>query len=381
MSTPLDRGLFPVTEHFNYLNHAAVGILPVPTRDALTRFVYAHSTEGISGVFPYELRLPEYRSAIARYIGAAPSEIAILRNTGDGANAIATGLDWKPGDEIVLSDNEFPANAYPWLACRDFGVVVRLIEGPRQRMTPAVLRANLTKRTRIVAVSWVAFHDGYRHDLAALAEVAHEFGALLCVDVMQGLGAFRLDVHASGIDAAYGGGAKWLMALQGVSFLYVREGLIERLRLAAPGWRSAQDMWAFFDYDQPLVYDASRFEGGTVNIIGALSLAESVRVLDEPGDAVAKHVLMLTDRLCDGLHRVGGAITTTRQAGISSGIVTFNMPACDPIALGKILQQERIVTTYRSNGIRVSPHGYNTEAEIDHLVETTARAVPVLATA
>lgn len=381
MKTPLDRGLFPVTEHANYLNHAAVGILPVPTRDEIVRFVREHSEAGIVGTFPYERRLPEYRAAVARFIGAAPNEIAILRNTGDGANAIAAGLTWKPGDEIVLSANEFPANAYPWLACRDFGVVVRLIDTRRERMTPDVLRAHLSKRTRIVAVSWISFDDGYRHDLAALAAVAHEFGALLCVDVMQALGAFRLDVRACGADAAYGGGAKWLMALQAVSFLYVRETLIERLRLAAPGWRSAKDMWDFLNYDQPFVSDASRFEGGTPNVLGALSLAESMRVLDAPGEGISDHLLRLTDRLCEGLERIGAVLATTRGPGISSGIVTFNMPACDPIALGKVLQRERIVTTYRSNGIRVSPHGYNTEAEIDHLLEVTAQAVPVLATA
>ena len=377
MSAPLHRSQFDVTRTYTYLNHAAVGVLPISTRDALREFIDAHASGGVIGVFKTELKLPEYRAAVARFIGAAGNEIAILRNTGDGANLVAGGLDWKAGDEIIICDNEFGSNAYPWLACRDFGANVRFIETAKERMTPDTLRKHMTSSTRVVAVSWVSFTDGYRHDLAGLASVAHEHGALFCVDVIQGLGAFPLDVRACGIDVAYGGGAKWLMALQGVSFVYVREPLIEKLRLGNPGWRSAADMWNFLDYNQGTVRDASRFEGGTPNFLGALSLAESIAVLT-PGEPVADHVLMLTDRLSEGLARIGARLSTVRGSGVSSGIVTFCVPECDPVALGKVLQCERIVTTYRSNGIRVSPHGYNTVAEIDHLLEVTAQAVPAL---
>ena len=381
MKTPLDRALFPVAENFNYLNHAAVGILPVPTRDAIVEFVDAHATAGILGVFPYDLRLAEYRAEVARYIGADADEIAILRNTGDGANVIAGGLRWQAGDEIILGDNEFPSNAYPWLACRHHGVNVRMIETDRERLTPDVLRKYLSKRTRVVTVSWVSFADGYRHDLAALAQVAHEQGAIFCVDVMQALGAFELNAREMDIDAIYAGGAKWLMALQGVSFLYVRQSLIEQLRLASPGWRSAANLWDFLNYDQPRVPNASRFEGGTLNFVGALSLAKSIEVLSRAGDRIAEHVLRLTDRLCDGLRRMNAEIHSDRRPETSSGIVTFNIPQCDPIELGRILQKEKIITTYRTNGIRISPHGYNTEQEIDDLLAAVGDAMPVLATA
>ena len=379
MKTPLDRALFPVTKAFNYLNHAAVGILPIPTRDAIVEFVEAHATAGMVGVWPYDLRLAEYRTEIARFIGADADEIAVLRNSADGANAIAAGFQWEPGDQIILGDNEFPSNAYPWLACRDFGANVRLVETERERLTPDVLRKHISKRTRVVAVSWVSFMDGYRHDLAGLAEVAHEHGALLCADVMQSLGAFPLDVRATGVDAVYSGGAKWLMALQGVSFLYLRKALIDRLRLAAPGWRSAANLWDFLNYEQPPVGDASRFEGGTVNFVGALSLAKSIEVLTKPGNGIAQHVLRLTDQLCDGLHQMGAEIASERNPATSSGIVTFNIPQRDPIELGRILQKEKIITTYRANGIRVSPHGYNTEREIGDLLTAVSEAAPVAA--
>jgi selenocysteine lyase/cysteine desulfurase len=372
--TPLDRSLFAATENYVYLNHAAVGVLPYPTREALHAFVDAHATGGVARVWPYESCMDEYRDRIARFIGAPPGTIAVLRNTTDGANAIAGGFPWQSGDEIILPDNEFPANAQPWLSLRRRGVRLHFIESARERLTPDVLGKHISKRTKVVTVSWVSFDDGYRHDLAALAEIAHAHGAMFCVDAIQGLGAFPIDVQACGIDALYCGGAKWMLALQGVSYFYVAPHWIDRLELAAPGWRSVEDMWDFLQYDQPLAWNATRFEGGTPNFIGALSLATSIDVIERAGtERIASHVLALTDRLVDGLRSADVDIATIRSESESSGIVTFKPRSGDPVELGKALQREGIVTTYRANGIRVAPHGYNTFEEIDALVEYVGR--------
>ena len=380
MNTPLPRSQFAVTERYTYLNHAATGVLPVSSRDAIDAFVHGQAEGGVMGVYMYEAQMPQYRERVGRFIGASGEEIAILRNTGDGATAVALGLDWSPGDEIILTDNEFPSNAIPWLALRSRGVNIRFVRSERERMTPDVLRRLMTPRTRVVTVSWVSFADGYRHDLAALAEVAHASGALFCVDVIQGLGAFPLDVQDANIDVAYGGGQKWLMSLQGVSFLYVRRELLNRLSLGAPGWRSVEDMWDFLNYEQPLAGNASKFEGGTPNFVGALSLDRAIDVLQSAGAAaIAKHVLALTDRLADGLDRIGAEVLTERGEGISSGIVTFRMPGRDNVALGKALQREGVVTTWRESGIRVAPHGYNTTEEIDRLLELVPQCIRALA--
>jgi selenocysteine lyase/cysteine desulfurase len=290
----------------------------------------------------------------------------MLRTTGDGATIVAQGLELEPGDEIVTNRNEFGSNAYPWLALRKRGVHVRFIDAPRERMTPDVLARTLTARTRLVAVSWVTFDDGYRHDLGALAELTHRAGALFAVDAIQGLGAFPLDVRALDIDALYAGGAKWLMALQGVSFLYVRAGLLDRIATNLPSWRSVEDIWNFLEYDQPWAPDATRFEAGTPNFIGTLALATSVALLRSAGtQRIADHILALTDRLVDGLLRKGAAVDSVREGDARSGIVRFRMPQVDPLELGARLAQAGFVTTNRSSGIRVSPHGYNTADEID----------------
>ena len=370
MSTPLPRDEFAVTQRYVYFNHAAVGVLPASSLSAIETFVRAHAAAGVLGTFPYDARMPEFRERIGRFVGARGSEIAIVPSTSAGANAVALGIDWRPGDEVLLSDNEFPANAVPWVALRQRGVRARWIRSADERLTPDVLRRELTPATRAVAVSWVSYDDGYRHDLAGLAEVAHAGGALLCVDAIQGLGALALDVRATGIDAMYGGAGKWMMGLHGSGLLYVRENLIDRFVVAAPGWRSMEDMWAFSDYEQPYSPAALRFEGGTPNFLGTLALERSVDLFERSDPrAIERHVIDLTDRLCEGLERAGARVMTVRGPRISSGIVTFEIPGRDSVALGRALQSEGIVTTYRASGIRCAPHAYNTPEEVDQLLE------------
>lgn len=373
-SPPLPRDRFPVTQRYVYLNHAAAGALPAPSVEAIETFVREHAAAGILGTYPYEARMPEYRAKIGRFIGASGPEIALVGNTSIAANMVALGLGLKTGDRVVLCDNEFPSNAVPWVALRRSGVDVTLLQTARERLTPDVLRSALTPNTRAVAVSWVSYADGYRHDLAALAEVAHSCGALLCVDAIQGLGAFPLDVRAAGIDCAYGGIGKWMLGLHGIAYLYVREELIDELRLAMPGWRSMDDMWDFHNYEQPYSDAALRFESGTPNFLGALSMAASIDLFERCGTAaIASHVLDVTDRLYEGLLRAGASVSTLRGPGISSGIVTFAMPGCDSVDLGRALQRQGIVTTYRATGVRIAPHGYNTNEEIDRLLEAVAQ--------
>jgi cysteine desulfurase/selenocysteine lyase len=369
-SPPLDRGAFDLDPAITYLNHAAVGVLPIATRDALVQMIDAHAQRGVLGVFPNERDLPKYRAVIAALIGARGEEIALLRNTTDGATVVAQGLDFVAGDNVILGRNEFGANAYPWLALRARGVEVRFIDAPRERLTPAVLARVIDARTKVVAVSWVSFDDGYRHDLAALAEIAHAHGAVFAVDAIQGLGAFPLDVTQAGVDVLYAGGAKWLLALQGVGFLYVREALLDRIATNLPGWRSTADIWNFLDYKQPWAPDATRYEAGTPNILGALSLATSIELLRAAGiERIAAHVLALTDQLVEGLRRKDYVLLSERTDAERSGIVTFRPRTGDPLALGKRLAAAGIVTTNRAIGIRVAPHGYNTVDEVDLLLD------------
>jgi selenocysteine lyase/cysteine desulfurase len=373
VSTPLPRSEFAVTRRYVYLNHAAAGVLPRSSVVALENFMREHAEGGVLGTYPYDERMPEYRERVGRFIGARGAQIAMLPNTSTAAATIAAGLDWAAGDEVLLCDNEFPANAIPWIALRRRGIDVRLLETTRERLTPDVLRREISSRTRLVAVSWVSYADGYRHDLKSLAGIAHETGALFCVDAIQGLGVFPLDAGDVDADAIFAGAAKWLLGLHGVAILYLGPRLEERLQLAMPGWRSVGDMWDFHNYGQPFSREAMRFETGTPNLIGTLSLIGAIELFERSGQtAIARHVLELTDRLSDGLHRLGAELSTIRGKDVSSGIVTFSLPGCDSVELGRTLEKEGIVTTYRPTGVRVSPHGYNTVMEVDRVLETLA---------
>jgi selenocysteine lyase/cysteine desulfurase len=346
----------------------------VRTRDALVALVEGQARAGVLGFLPVESNLARSRERVGAFLGAHGDEVAFLRNTGDGANTIARGLAWEPGDEIVVCDNEFGSNVLPWLALREAGVVVRFIETTRERMTPEVLERKLGPRTKVVAVSWVSFADGYRHALGPLSAVAHAYGALFCVDAIQGLGAFPLDVRADGIDALYAGGAKWLLALPGVSLLYVSRELQARLTVRWRGWRDVADIWNFTDYEQPHAPGASRYEGGTQNFLGIAALESSMAVLAEAGvERIGQHVLALTDRLVAGLEERGVTVHSVRGSGTSSGIVTFTSPGIDPVEQGRELGRKGFVTTYRATGIRVSPHGYNTADEIDAFLAEVSR--------
>ena len=374
MSTPLSRAEFAVTNNCIYLNHAAVGIPPASSVREIARFVEAHAQRGVLGTFPYELQLERYRDTIGKYIGATGNDIALVTNTSAGANAVAASLPLNEGDEVIVCDNEFPANVIPWLALRRRGVAVRLLPAGADRLLPERLQRELSPRTRVVTVSWVGYADGYRHDVRGLADVAHDNDALLCVDGMQGAGVLPIDVRACGIDAFYAGAAKWMMGLHGSGFLYLSPQLNESTTPAMPGWRSMHDMWDFHNYEQPFTTAMSRFEGGTPNVAGALAMTCAIELFERSGvEAIERHVIALTDRLCAGLAQLHANVRSPRGAECSSAIVLFELPGWDSMALGKALEEEGIITTYRRTGIRISPHGYNTAEEIDVVIASLAR--------
>jgi cysteine desulfurase / selenocysteine lyase len=381
VNPPLPRSEFAVTERLVYLNHAAVGVLPASSVAAIETFARAHASAGVLGTYPYDEDTARYRGVIARFIGARAEEIAFVASTSAGAAVLAQSLPWRDGDEIVVADDEFPANVVPWLALRDRGVSVRLIASANEPLTPDRLRREIGAKTKLVAVSWVSYADGYRRDVAALTEVAHRAGALLCVDAIQGLGAIPIDVADAGVDALYSGAGKWLLGLHGAGLLYVRSALLDSLQPGMPGWRSQSDIWDFHNYEQPFARDARRLETGTPNLAGNLALTNAVELLQRSGPAdIERWILALTDRLCEGLVRLGARLATAREPAVKSGIVSFDVPDVDSVWLGRALSREGIVTTYRPSGIRVAPHGYNLPEEIDAALETIAALTAAAAT-
>ena len=354
-----------------YCDHASVGPLPKPTCDVLASIYEAQMNLGKLGTLPAEEKREEIRSQVAAAIGAHADEIAFLRATSDGALLAASGLDWKPGDQIVIAADEFGANAFPWLNLRDRGVEVVLVDAPSRRLTPAVLESIATSRTRLVAVSQVGFSDGYRGDIGGIGRWCRQRGVLFAVDAMQGFGALPLDVRACHADFAYFGVAKWLLGPQGVSVVYVRDELIERLRPTLAAWRSVVNPMDFLNYEQPLHPSARRFEGGTGNFPGIVAFGTSLKLLTDAGlDNIERHVIALTDRLIAGAQAAGIEVKSDLERSARSGIVLLGLGSGSVQALLARTLDAHVCITVRANGVRVSPHGYNTGDDIDRVLAT-----------
>lgn len=372
VQTPLDRNLFPVARQWAYCNHAAVGPLPRPTRDAVAAVLDAQMNQGCAGILDVESHLESVRAETATAIGARTDEVAFARSTSDGALVVANGLAWREGDEIVLPDCEFGANAYPWLNLRDRGVRVRFVRSPR-RMTVEVLEEVKTPRTRLVCVSYVSFLDGYRHDLRSIGAWCRHNGILFAVDAMQGFGHLPLDVSGWNIDFCYFGVAKWLLSPQGLSVICVNREVVDSLRPAHCSWRSVREPMTFLDYTQELVPGARRFEGGTVNYPGLIGFRESLRLMRQASfEAIESHVLGLCDYLTSGARERGIAVLSDASREHRSGIVLLGLGARGVEATNAKALASKVGITVRDNGVRVSPHGYNTTADIDAVLNVMA---------
>jgi cysteine desulfurase/selenocysteine lyase len=358
---------FPVIHECAYLNHA--GMAPLPRRSAqrLAALAELVSRTGDRRWLERQAEVDRVRGLAARLLGARePHEVAFVENTSTALSLIAGGLDWQPGDNVVGAALEFPSNVYPWMQLADFGVEYRQVPEREGRIDPDELMALLDGRTRMLALSWVQYASGFRSDLARLGAACRERGVLFVVDVIQGLGALELDVERELVDVAAASGHKWLLGTEGAGLLYVSDRVVDRLRPARSGWRSTRDLFQWADYDLTWADGAKRFESGTLNVYGIVALGGSLEILQEAGAAaVEEQVLALTDRAARGLADLGFSVVSSRTPGETSCIVTATHPRLSPKELVKRLGERDIVVAARAGRFRISPHFYNTEAEID----------------
>lgn len=385
MSRPLDRAGFPVTDRWAYLNHAGVAPLPATAADAIEAYARAVERDGGQATPSNDARVEEVRRAGALMIGVDADEVAFVKNTTEGLGFIANGLfsegnRWSEGARVVVPSVEFPSNLFPWTALREQGVDVVELDavGEAQRLPLEVFEEALSGGgVRLVAVSWVQYARGWRVDMAGLAELCREHGALLVVDAIQGLGVLPAAFGDWGVDAVVADGHKWLLGPEGCGLMYVAPALRDRLRVLEPGWHSVAHRGDYEDHR--LVHDptARRFEGGTPNYAGVWGLGASLDLLLDAGvDRVWAHVDGLCSRLVEGLTEVGAEVLTDRTGGGASGIVAFRPTSAtsesDVEAMAAALIAQGFAVRARAGAIRVSPHGYNTLEEIDALVEAVA---------
>lgn len=370
------RALFPYLASGRiYVNHAATSPYSTRVMDALQRHMEARSTGDIDTYWSDIRMIDALRESIRKLINAEGTDrIALVGNTTEALNIIASGLAWESGDRVLLNDAEFPANLYPYLNLRRLGVELDMLHAPAGEVTPEQIEKSITPRTRLLGLSAVQFLSGYRADLEAIGRLCRDKGILFIVDGIQSVGAVQTDVQRMRIDALAAGAQKWQMATQGAGFLYLTSALQDRIRQSHLGWLSVENPWDFRALDQPLAASARRYEGGSLFMSCLHAMNASVATLLDVGiDRIESHLQSLTSILLEELRLIPGIIPMTpREAERRAGIVTIRMHMPETSqALFEELQRRRITAAIREGAVRFSPHFYNTEEEI----RTVAAAV------
>ena len=372
------REQFPIRDDGLYLNHAAIAPWPRRTADAVTAFAAENLERGPDRYAEWIRRTADLRKMLARLTGAAgAADIALMKNTTEGISAVAWGLDWQPGDNLVLPRDEFPSNRLPWLAQRSRGVEVREIDIRSATNAETALIDAMDSRTRLLTVSSVQWTDGFRLDLQRLGDACHRCDALFFVDAIQHLGALPLDVEACRIDYLAADAHKWLLAPEGIAVFYSSARARPLVRLLQQGWHMVDDAWNFQRDEWTPSSDARRFEAGSPNSLGQAALHASVGLLLEYGmETVATRVLANTENLLGHLQALQTArLLSGTEPARRSGIVSFAVDGLPARDLHARLSRLGVTCALRGEGIRVSPHFYQGEQEIDRFASVLKKAL------
>lgn len=353
------RGQFPALAHWTYLNTATFGQLPRCATEAVARH-FAHRDELACWDFlKWYDDAERLRTKIARLICCGPDDVAFVPNSSTALGILLTGLDWRPGDRVVTLEHEFPNNIYAPALLGHFGV--EMIEAPWERFYES-----LNSKTRLVAISSANYNTGFAPPLDEIAAYLRARGILLYVDGTQSVGALRFDANRVQLDVLAVHAYKWMLSPNGIGFMYVRPDLRERLRPNSIGWRSHRD-WRNVDnlhHGVPeLATTAEKYEGGGVSSALLYAMEASVDMMLEIGpDVIEQRVCELAAKTRDILRSLGAAVEDQ-----ASPIVAARFEDRDVSALARALKERRVLVAARRGHLRVSPHFYNNEQDLEVL--------------
>ncbi len=373
------REQFPLADPergITYFNSASTGPLCRPVKEALDEYYemsqYSDGSTGRPDIDRIAFgHLENIRRLGAKILRARQDEVGFGFNTGYGLNIAAQGLPLEKGDEVLLSEVEFPANVYPWLALRQRGVKVKFIEAADMCFDLDKFAKAITPKTKVLSLSFVQFFNGFKNDLKAIGEICKDRGIYFVVDGIQGCGVEPIDVRKCQIDILSSGAQKWMLSPLGTALFYVRKDLQPQLRQPLGSWLSVDWKLNFtnlFHFDLPFFDNARRFELGTYPYAHVFALSKALEILTGIGIAnIQKHNHALLDKLI--LYLNGNdkfRITSNPQKHHRSSILAFTCR--DAHELYVALTRARIFTSFREGAIRVSVHLFNNEADIDRLI-------------
>jgi len=357
------RELFPVTKNLVYLNHAAVGPLSGRASEAMERHARDQRDYGALHWREWYAEHAAVRESAARLLGAQPSEIAIVKNTSEGLSFVAQGLRWHERDNVVTTALEFPSNWTPWKRLERRGVECRVAELP----TVEHIEPLIDKRTRLVTVSSVAFHNGFTADLAAIGELCASRHVLFCVDAIQSIGVLPIDVRAAKVDFLAADGHKWMCGPEGAGLFYVAAERLEDLEVVENGWTNIERKGKFIGCGVEWLPDSRRFEAGSLNTNGIYGLRAAIDLLLEIGiETVRDRAMHIAAKLAERLSGIGWQAPL-----LGSPIVGATPPDVEKSILWyhRRLEEKGIVTAPREGLLRFAPHFYNDEVDVERVIE------------
>ncbi len=369
----LRRHEFPVVRDKIFLGHAGVCPLPRRVADAVSECA-RQGTLGDQEAFMLH-RLDDARKLAAQLLNCQPDEIALVGPTSLGLSLVASGLNFRKGDNLVIYHDDYPSNVYPWMALAQKGVQVRLLNTRGLGVIrPVDVMGQVDENTRLVALASCHFISGYRLEFSAIGKFLRERGILFCLDAIQTLGAFPTTVEQ--VDFLAADAHKWLLGPCGAGILYVRRDLQEKLNPPVYGWHNVRN--PNFVAQEQIVFrsGAVKYEAGTQNLLGLVGLIAALEIALEVGvETIAAELLRKRELLVPALQKKGFTVLNAdAKTENASGIVAFFQPGKDLAVLNQKLSDAGIVASLRTdrkgqNYIRFSPHFYNTDAELQRVLE------------
>jgi kynureninase len=365
------RGEFPILQRCTYLVSHSLGAMPTRARTYLQQFADEWDTRGVRAWHEGWWDIGrEMGNLLAPILGASRDTITMHQNATVAQSIVASCLDWSgTRRRIVLQDLDFPTNHYLFEGFRRFGAEIVYvpsddsIRAPIDRLVEAI-----DDRTALVPISLVLFRSACLQDVRPVIEKAHRVGARVVLDVYQAAGAIPMDLDDLEVDFAVGGSVKWLCGGPGAGYLYVRPDLVSTLRPAVVGWAGHATPFAFAGGAIRYAEGIERFQSGTPNVPSLYSARAGYEIVAEIGvAAIRERSLTLTRRLLDAAHRHGWRLNTPQNDHERGGSVVIDVP--DAARVTDELLRQNVIVDYRPNaGIRVAPHFYNSEADVDRAI-------------
>jgi len=368
---------FRVFERLVYVNSCSAGALSEDVRAAYDEYLGDWEAEGS----PWERwieRTEQARGAFARLVGAESRDVAVTTSLSAAVSALATGLDLARRPKVVLTDWEFPTVGQIWHAQEQRGAEVVHVSEVAGELPLEGFAEAIDERTALVSITDVCYRNGARVDVPGVVALARQHGALVLLDAYQSAGSLPLDVAALGVDLLAAGTTKYLLGSPGLAFLWCRPGLAERITPAATGWFADEDVFAMDVQDYSPAADARRFQSGTPPVPSVYAGLAGMALIERAGVAeVAEHVAGLNARLEAGLDELGATVVTPRDRERRGALMC--VAATDAPALVRALRAGDIVTSERAGSVRISPHLYNREDDIDAVLAALERNRELLA--